>query len=387
VLLPVHHHKLRTSSLKAGPYIFPMQGSINQYAEFFVNISLGNPPQILRVQVDTGSTDLVVFGDDCHGCPKANNVTYFLCGKSKSCVPISCNSGFYDCNVNNCWLDDYCPMDIEYGGGGSIQGYAVQEVIQLGALQTRVSLGVIEDLRGPFENLGVDGCWGFAYQELSSWGDDPVISHFSRDLKLYDSFSMCLTPSNAVLDIGTNYQGDSRFEWTKVGQQIWYTVDMLDFLVNNVTLGLTAGTLNSNGVIVDSGTTLVIVSKRVLSGIKTHLTSFCETKNLVGICNATAGKSLFDGYCFPMTASDVSAFPPISTTLKGLTHALVMRGTEYLWEGAGEEGVYCLGIQTIVGGEDLPLILGDVIMQNYHVVFDRVKNMVGFGPLSSCPAI
>jgi hypothetical protein len=40
--------------ITAGPTTYPIQGSIDQYAEFFVNISIGTPPQILRVQVDTG---------------------------------------------------------------------------------------------------------------------------------------------------------------------------------------------------------------------------------------------------------------------------------------------------------------------------------------------
>lgn len=38
----------------AGPGVFPLQGNINQYMEFFVNISIGTPGQILRVMVDTG---------------------------------------------------------------------------------------------------------------------------------------------------------------------------------------------------------------------------------------------------------------------------------------------------------------------------------------------
>jgi hypothetical protein len=102
-----------------------VQGNVNQFAEYFINISIGTPPQILRVQIDSGvklfcffflyfsfsfcsfffffsffffiflclfffffllcnncswdilgSTDLVIYGTYCTGCPTAPNITY-----------------------------------------------------------------------------------------------------------------------------------------------------------------------------------------------------------------------------------------------------------------------------------------------------------------------
>lgn len=116
LVFPLNHRKTQANTLRgvlqcylcffsssfsaAGPIVFPIQGSINQYAEFFINVSIGSPPQILRLQVDTGisslvvcnvafkklictffagSTDMVVFGTHCSGCPKADNVTYLFC--------------------------------------------------------------------------------------------------------------------------------------------------------------------------------------------------------------------------------------------------------------------------------------------------------------------
>jgi len=393
LVIPVNKHYVQKKSvrvLKAGPTgghgIFPLQGDIDRYAEFFVNITLGTPPQTIRVQVDSGSTDLVVFGTDCDGCPKLANITDFNLGKSKSGSPIDCQDDEYDCDVNNCWNDDYCPLDIQYGGGGEVQGYAALDTFAIGNLTTRVSFGIIEELSGAFENSGIDGCWGFAYDQLSSWGDGAVIDHLAFNLKMYDSFSLCLRPDNAIMDIGVNYQTDTSFQWTKIVSQDWFSIEAADFSVNGTSLGLSHGTLNDNGVIVDSGTTLVILPEKVMAAVTAKLTALCaKNPELPGVCNFTKGQSLFDGYCYPMTTEQVDLFPSVSITLEG-TSQLVMEPQAYLWQGTGTAGVYCLGFQTIKG-QDLPLILGDILLQNYHVVFDKEKSKVGFGPLSGCPTL
>jgi len=381
-------HKHKAVSLKAGPSVFPLQGNINQYAEFFINISIGTPPQILRVQVDTGSTDLVVFATGCSECPTAPNVTYFNPQKSKTNDPIDCQDDSYDCDVNNCWQDQWCPLEIEYGGGGSINGYAANDIITLGPLSVKyASFGLIQEIDGPFENLGIDGCWGFAYEDLSSWGDGPVMDHFAEELKLYDSFSLCLTNENPVMEIGTDYQGNDAYDWTKVSGDDWYSVEMEDLFVNGQSVGVSKFDLNSQGVIADSGTTLFIVSKKVMDAVQTHLVSLCSsTNNLPGVCNSTATETLFNGYCFPMNQSQINMFPNISTSLKDMKSQIVIPPQAYLWEGAGIEGVFCFGLQYVPDTDgSLPLILGDIVLSNYHVVFDRKENMLGWADLSTCP--
>jgi len=387
-VFPLGIHKHKAVSLKAGPNVYPLQGNIDQYAEFFVNVSIGTPAQVLRVQVDTGSTDLVVFATGCYKCPTALNETYFNPSKSKTNDPIDCQDDEYDCDVNNCWNDDYCPLEIEYGGGGSINGYAARDLISLGSLSSTTSFGLIQQIDGPFENLGIDGCWGFAYEGLSSWGDDAVVDHFSYDNKIYDSFSLCLTPENPVMEIGTNYQGNSDYEWTKVNDEDWFTIEMEDFFVNGKSLGVSKFWLNQNGVIADSGTTLFIVNKRVMTGITAALTALCSpTVQLPGVCSLqNATESLFTGYCFPMTDDQIALFPNISTSLKDMNSQIVIPPQAYLWEGAGIEGTYCLGFQYVASEDGLPIILGDIALQNYHVVFDKKASMLGWGPLSSCPS-
>lgn len=98
---------------------------------------------------------------------------------------------------------------------------------------------------------------------------------------------------------------------------------------------------------------------------------------LRGISDASSGKTLFDGWCYTMSSSDISAFPTISIELTGSV-SLSLSGSQYLYLISGQ--YYCLGLAQ--GGTGT--VLGDVVMKNYHVIFDKQNLRVGFAPLSSC---
>jgi len=252
-------------------------------------------------------------------------------------------------------------------------------------MQNSVSLGAIQSVDAPngFEAFGVDGIWGLAFQDLSGWQGDPAIRFIFDEYNLYNSFDLCLGTSGGVMAIGDNYKGDSRFVWTPIQEDQWYTVWMTDWRIGSVSLNVTAEDLNWDGVIVDSGTTLLIVPYWVMNPIIAYMKSLCSKTPLVGICGVQPGKGLFDGACFPMTPAQVAMFPPMTFAFQGVS-GLSITPDDYLWQGTGVPGQYCMGIQQYA---NLGIIMGDVFIQNYHVVFDQAQDMVGFGPLSSCPSL
>ena len=91
---------------------------------------------------------------------------------------------------------------------------------------------------------------------------------------------MCLLEDNGVIEIGGKYQGDSRFTWTEVTDDQWYTVYLDDWRMGNVSLGLPKYDLNWNGVIVDSGTTLLV--QALIVGLcvlgRLHLSCFLDCR-------------------------------------------------------------------------------------------------------------
>ncbi len=48
----------------------------------------------------------------------------------------------------------------------------------------------------------------------------------------------------------------------------------------------------------------------------------------------------------------------------------------------GPNNGYAFGVQAM---DQTPIILGDVLLSQYHVVFDKDKMVVGFRDTSGCP--
>jgi len=214
------------------------------------------------------------------------------------------------------------------------------------------------------------------------WQGQTVFSHLVQDIPIYDGFAMCLNEDGGILELGVSYKGGPGFVWTPIEDYLWYSIEMEDLKVNGKSIGVSWYDINWNGVIVDSGTTLVIVPSDVLDALHQSFLALCPTVNLVGVCNVDKGKSLFDQLCFPMTQDQVNQFPTLDFPLKNIA-TLPLSPQYYLWQGAGIPGYYCLGIQFF--DDDLPLILGDVLLQAYHVNYDNYNGYVGFGPRESCP--
>lgn len=62
-------------ALLLGTFSFPclgelvvMKGGIETIGEYYIHVELGKPPQKIRVQVDTGSSSLVIKSSSCQSC-------------------------------------------------------------------------------------------------------------------------------------------------------------------------------------------------------------------------------------------------------------------------------------------------------------------------------
>jgi len=354
---------------------YTLGGGIDSLGLYYATISLGSPAQQFDVQVDSGSSDLLIFGSTCSNCGRG---TFYnpTASSSFSTVPCSQSSQEYICeacgtfqNVNSCGFFD------SYGDGSNVNGSVVLDTFGVGGITgvTQVYFGVITSASNDFEPPPVDGIWGISYPDLAF--STPVIDYLVSEKKTTNTFSMCLQEGNAVMSIGMDYSMDSRFQWTPIVKMEYYNVEIAAFAVNGVSIGLTQNQLNNPFTIVDSGTTYLILEQSTFDGFSSSLQSICGKTSCGSVTN------LLSGRCETLTASERASYPPIQITLSGITNPLTIGYQQYLIDDGG--GAYCLGIAN--GGVGGGTILGDVFMQNFHVVFDRTNNKIGFADNTTCP--
>jgi len=365
-----------------------LTGNLNVWGEYFASVGLGTPPQYLNLQIDTGSTDLIAFAADCSGCGK--RYAYYDSSKSSTAGYVDCGMTDYTC-TNECSQGmGNCNFDNQYGDGSSISGSLAKDVLVIGNFTTQgnqVVFGAINNVDAPngFEATGVDGIMGFAFQSLSSWTGPSVFDTLYETYNFYDGFSMCLRPQGGALSLGVDYSKDPNFKWTEISQEQWYNVEINDIKVGNQSIGLSWYDLNWNSVIVDSGTTLLILPSDIFAAVQKQFVALCSRGvNLPGVCNSPPkSQNLFQGACIPLTAQQVQLFPTFSINFPGIGD-LPIQPIDYLWQGAGVPNTYCLGLYMMDG---LGVIIGDIFMQRYHVAFDKNLDRIGFAPITTCPTI
>jgi len=356
----------------SNPGTIKLGGGIWKAAEYYASISVGTPPQVFEVQVDTGSSDLLIYGTGCVGC---NSTVAFNSTASSTWKYTACNDSSLNCT---CYtpMPQYCSFTDVYGDGSTVSGPVGTDVFKVGNLSSTVRFGFIENSNTNFEPTGVDGIWGLAYGTLSSWAGTPPFEVLVNDLKLNNSFAMCLGESGGELELGVDYSKDPAFQWTKITDELWYVVKMSDIKVDKKSLQFT----NSSAfqyTIVDSGTTLLIVPEIVFTNLQLAFLDKCTLKHLPGVCGVLSGLGLFDGYCFAMTEHQRNSFPSLTFELDGVS--LTIYPEDYL---APQQEYWCLGIAS--GGPNGFTILGDVVMQRFKTVFDIKNSKIGFGDISLC---
>jgi hypothetical protein len=148
---------------------------------------------------------------------------------------------------------------------------------------------------------------------------------------------MCLFQNGGVLNLGQDFSKDSRFQWTPIQEDVWYTgtsaVALIALVVTvSVHWGLAVcrqiighfgdwsqlewGILDFDSsaspshikVIVDSGTTLLIVDQQIMSAIQTLFYSYCSSIKLPGVCGLPVNASYDVTLSFGFHFADFEAF-------------------------------------------------------------------------------
>jgi len=336
-----HEYEMRTKlRAKVGDETLQVVGSDT---EWYGEISIGTPPQTFKIDFDTGSADLWVFA----------------VGISFSGHPL------YDPSQSSTYVEDGRPWQIGYGDGSTATGTLAQETVNIGGITiTKQTFAMATQASDQFARDTIDGLCGLSFDTLESVPGvkSAVDNMISQKLIPQPIFSFALVKKTdggggTITFGGTDsqyYTGSILYVPTQKGPGFW-TVQLDNISVGSTSLGI------SKSVIVDTGTTLILLSHSDCAAIYGKIPgSKLDTQQ--------------GGWILP---KKVSSSLQISFEFKGTKFAVP--ATDLVFESV--DSTHALGgIQEVPSGEIL--ILGDVFIKNVYVVFDQGAQRVGFATRS-----
>ncbi|CAD6341899.1 unnamed protein product [Miscanthus lutarioriparius] len=280
------HRVLRRRLLGAvaGVVDFPVEGSANPYMVglYFTRVKLGNPAKEFFVQIDTGSDILWVTCSPCTGCPTSSGLNIqlesFSPDSSSTSSRITCSDDRCTAALQTgeaiCQTSDSpsspCGYTFTYGDGSGTSGYYVSDTMffetVMGNEQTANSsasivFGCSNSQSGDLTKAdrAVDGIFGFGQHQLS------VVSQLNSLGVSPKVFSHCLKGSDnggGILVLGEIVEPGLVYS-PLVPSQPHYNLNLESIAVNGQKLSIDSSlftTSNTQGTIVDSGTTLAYLA-------------------------------------------------------------------------------------------------------------------------------
>jgi len=396
-------------------------------AQYFGEISIGEPEQTFTVVFDTGSSNLWVPSSQCYWYDIACWIHHR-----------------YDSSQSSTYVANGTSFSIEYGSG-ALSGFLSQDTVTIGGLAVKNQV-FAEATSSPgitFVVAAFDGIMGLAFQSISVDGVVPVwYNLLSQHLVAQPVFSFWLDRSTSDATGGelilggvdpSHYTGS--FSYVPLSNETYWEFKLDDILVGGNSLGVCAK--QGCHAICDTGTSLlagpsdtvaalnkklgaigvlseecqVLVQQyegQIIDGIVAGLNSSEICKNIgacpgseCGVCKllintleeilpTNSSEALIalvlDSICDLLPSpngeslvdcSTVSSLPNIAFVLNG--KQFVLTPQQYiLQEGGGElclSGFIGLDLPPNIG----PIwILGDVFIGAYYTVFDYGNKQVGF---------
>ena len=354
------------------------------------------------MKIDTGSANTAFPIVSCTSC--GTNTKAFDPSKSSTFKAMGCSSSAcHQCvpSTSSCTeCDDLfgdsfcspatpsnCGFGVTYGGGGTaIAGYYGYDKACFGSMCANVTLSLIESQYPP-DNLHTGsstGILGLAseFNACNPTCVPPILDEFVSEGQTSNLFSICLTPSNGgVLDFGSIVKDrfSGSIQYVPMSFDRWYNLPLLDIQVGGHSLGLPpfmyTTTNDVIGTFVDSGTSVVLMNPVAFSAFTETFIKFygnlpgISTKGFFGSAPCVAQRSV---------KPQLDSFPDVTFvmgTATGSPLSLPVPASSYLIPSTG---VYCFGFGGI---PSVGVVLGDVFMENYYIVHDRVNQQVGFAPV------
>ncbi|KFX92396.1 hypothetical protein V490_05393, partial [Pseudogymnoascus sp. VKM F-3557] len=325
------------SSIKEGGHLVPVSNFLN--AQYFSEITIGNPPQNFKVVLDTGSSNLWV--------------------PSQSCGSIACYlHNKYDSSESSSYEKNGTEFAIQYGSG-SVSGYISQDQVTIGDLVIKDQLfgEAVEEPGLAFAFGRFDGILGLGFDTISvNKVVPPFYSMIDQGLIDEKVFSFYLADDKGQSEAvfggidKSHYTGD--LTYIPLRRKAYWEVDF-----DAISFGDVKADLDNTGVILDTGTSLNTLPS-----------------TLAELLNKEIGAEKGYNGQYTIDCKKRDSLPDITFTLAG--HDFALSAFDYILEMGGS----C--VSTFMG-MDMPepvgplAILGDAFLRRWYSVYDLEKGAVG----------
>ncbi|KAF9173372.1 hypothetical protein BGX20_003380 [Mortierella sp. AD010] len=307
--------------------------------QYYAEVEIGSNNQRFRLDFDTGSSDLWVPDSTC----KSRSVS-FNRAKSTSFKPVKGK------------------FQIRYGDGSQVHGILGQDRVNVaGLVIENQTIGLATSESVAFSSDVVDGILGLAFNSISCVPGTLTPMDNMIKQKLIESPCFSVWLGRSTEGGGGEYRFGGYDPERFVGELTWVPVTEKKYWQVKCD-GLFFGDvdLQSKGdVIIDTGTTLVIVPTAVAKAIHDQIPG-----------------AMYDGdngWIIPNTP-EVAALSGVQLLLNGVKFHVVMK--DMLREDVESKKGYVYS--GVAGSDGIPVwILGDVFIKQNYCVFDQGQDRIG----------
>jgi len=320
-----------------GGHTVPVENFLN--AQYYSEISIGNPPQDFKVVLDTGSSNLWV--------------------PSKKCSSIACYlHNKYDSSKSNTYTANGTDFEIQYGRG-SLTGFVSQDDVVIGGIKVEKQLfaEATEEPGLAFAFGRFDGIMGLGYDSISVNGIVPPFYNMIEQEKLDEpvfSFFLGSTDQNSEVVFGgvdeSHYTG--KLIKLPVRRKAYWEVEL-----EAISFGEDTAQLESTGAVIDTGSSLIILPSSIAE-----------------LLNSEIGAEKGWNGQYTVDCAKRSDLPDLTFTLTG--HNFTISAFDYVLEVQGSciSALMPMDFPEPVG----PLaILGDAFLRKWYSVYDLGSNTIG----------
>lgn len=385
----------------------PMHGGVSDVGQFYVDVSLGDPPQKLTAQIDTGSTTIAFPAVGCQQVDagvKCDDVHLYDYTASNASAPISCHEPEM-CSEGGCssWQKDACAFSLSYADQSGADGFLVHDKLRIygrhgNPLVGDITFGAIKQEKGKFQEFPIiNGIIGMAFAGLGCNPSctDSLIGQVHTNNAVQNRFGMCLGQGGGALVVGgvdeASFMGE--IQYVKMVSQHYYEIALETVSIDGIEQPLAPDT----GAMIDSGTTLLLLNQVLWDGFLEQVRSKCISGTVYPHCPRSESDqdapdpacqakvdamylSTSKGQCYPLDHElKVQCFPTFEFAAKstaGSVMSMALHPDQYIYVLIDKGKPYhCPAVNL---NRMAQITLGDAFMQAHYIDFDRHNKQLGF---------